>query len=88
MPDARHTDRHRPLRGVGDNTQSLSHFANASPCAEGSRHVDDDRSTAPASGLDDGVARSVWRSPYGAIVIEVSGNDVYVNGDLVEPHRP
>jgi hypothetical protein len=36
----------------------------------------------------DGVARSVWRSPYGAIVIEVSGNDVFVNGDLVEPHRP
>jgi hypothetical protein len=87
MPDMRHSNRHGPLRGAGNNAQSPSHFTSASPCAEGPRHGDDDRSTAPASGLD-GVARSVWRSPYGAIVIEVNGNDVFVNGDLVEPHRP
>lgn len=33
-------------------------------------------------------ARWVWQSRFGAIVIEVRGDDVYVNGDRVEPHVP
>jgi hypothetical protein len=64
-----------------------SHLANTTPCADGVRHRDDDQATARVW-ESDGVERSVWRSPYGAIVIEVIGNDVFVNGDLVEPHRP
>jgi hypothetical protein len=48
---------------------------------------DDDQAAAPA--VDTGeVARSVWQSPYGPIVIEVVGDRVFVNGDWVEPHRP
>lgn len=27
-----------------------------------------------------------WQSPFGLIVIEVRSGQVYVNGDLVEPH--
>lgn len=34
----------------------------------------------------DGVSRWVWESRYGAMLIEVSGDDVYVNGQRVEPH--
>lgn len=34
----------------------------------------------------DGVSRWVWEGRYGAMLIEVSGDDVYVNGQRVEPH--
>jgi hypothetical protein len=30
----------------------------------------------------------IWRSRFGTIVIEVRGNDVFVNGDRVAPHAP
>lgn len=30
----------------------------------------------------------VWHSRFGTIVIEVRGNDVFVNGDRVAPHAP
>jgi len=33
-----------------------------------------------------GVARWVWESRYGPMLIEVVGGDVFVNGDRVEPH--
>ncbi|MBX3604902.1 MAG: hypothetical protein KF788_06510 [Piscinibacter sp.] len=31
-------------------------------------------------------ARWVWHGRFGTIVIEVRGEDVFVNGDRVEPH--
>ena len=34
----------------------------------------------------DGVRRWVWHSRHGAILIEVIGGDVFVNGQRVEPH--
>jgi len=36
----------------------------------------------------EGVLRYVWESRYGSILIEVSGSDVFVNGQRVEPHTP
>lgn len=33
----------------------------------------------------EGVQRYVWQSRYGAILIEVAGEDLFVNGDKVEP---
>ena len=33
-----------------------------------------------------GVQRWVWESKYGAILIEVVEDRVFVNGELVEPH--
>jgi ATP-dependent Zn protease len=33
-----------------------------------------------------GVARWVWESRYGPMLIEVAGGEVFVNGDRVEPH--
>lgn len=36
----------------------------------------------------DGVQRWVWHSRYGAMLIEVVGADVFVNGQRVEPHAP
>lgn len=30
----------------------------------------------------------IWHSRFGTIVIEVRGNDVFVNGDRVAPHAP
>jgi hypothetical protein len=30
----------------------------------------------------------VWHSRFGTIVIEVQGDDVFVNGDRVAPHGP
>jgi len=35
-----------------------------------------------------GILRWVWQSRYGAILIEVMGDDVFVNGHRVEPHAP
>lgn len=34
----------------------------------------------------DGVQRWVWHGRYGAMLIEVIGDDVFVNGQRVEPH--
>lgn len=34
----------------------------------------------------DGVRRWVWQSKFGAILIEVVGPDVFINGQRVEPH--
>jgi hypothetical protein len=33
-----------------------------------------------------GVQRWVWEGLYGPMLIEVSGNQVFVNGQRVEPH--
>jgi hypothetical protein len=35
-----------------------------------------------------GVQRWLWESRFGAILIEVAGDDVFVNGQRVVPHRP
>ena len=34
----------------------------------------------------DGVRRWVWHSLHGAILIEVIGSEIFVNGRRVEPH--
>jgi hypothetical protein len=34
----------------------------------------------------EGVQRWVWQSKFGAILIEVVGPDVFINGQRVEPH--
>lgn len=46
--------------------------------------ADDAQQTLPLA--SDGVQRWLWQSRYGAILIEVIGTDVFVNGQLVEPH--
>ena len=35
-----------------------------------------------------GVQRWVWEGRYGAMLIEVMGDEVYVNGERVERHAP
>jgi len=50
------------------------------------RHADDRRS-APSLVIEC-VQRHVWDSRYGSIVIEVVGDEVFVNGDRVELHVP
>jgi hypothetical protein len=48
------------------------------------------RDAAPQAALPlaaDGVARWVWEGRYGAMLIEVMGGEVFVNGQRVEPHR-
>jgi hypothetical protein len=35
----------------------------------------------------EGVLRSVWQSRYGSILIEVIGDEIFVNGQRVEQHR-
>lgn len=35
----------------------------------------------------EGVLRFVWESRFGSMLVEVVGDRVYVNGDLVERHR-
>jgi hypothetical protein len=44
----------------------------------------DDRVALPLA--SEGVLRYVWESRYGTILIEVAGEDVFVNGQRVEPH--
>jgi hypothetical protein len=34
----------------------------------------------------EGVQRWVWHSRYGAMLIEVTGGEIFVNGERVEPH--
>ena len=36
--------------------------------------------------VSEGVLRWVWQSKFGAILIEVVGPDVFINGQRVEPH--
>ena len=36
----------------------------------------------------DGVRRWVWRGRHGAILIEVIGDEAFVNGQRVEPYAP
>lgn len=36
----------------------------------------------------EGVQRYVWHSRFGAMLIEVAGGEVFVNGQRVEPHVP
>ena len=43
---------------------------------------------AAAGASDRAVEQWVWHSRFGAIVIEVRGKDVFVNGDRVAPHAP
>ena len=48
------------------------------------RSTDDPQARLPlASG---GVQRWVWESRYGAMLIEVIGEDVFINGQRVQPH--
>ena len=35
-----------------------------------------------------GVQRWVWESRYGPMLLEVAGEQVFVNGQRVEPHEP
>ncbi|HZF79970.1 MAG TPA: hypothetical protein VEZ89_09265 [Rubrivivax sp.] len=46
--------------------------------------ADDTQSVLPLASA--GVQRWVWESKYGAILIEVVDDRVFVNGELVEPH--
>jgi hypothetical protein len=48
------------------------------------RHTDDRQTVLPLS--SEGVLCYVWESRYGPILIEVLGEDVFVNGQRVEPH--
>ncbi len=48
------------------------------------RNADDGQADLPLT--SENVLRVVWESRYGAILIEVVGNDVFVNGQRVEPH--
>lgn len=47
---------------------------------------DDAQATLPLASQD--IQRWLWNSRYGAILIEVMGDDVFVNGQRVEPHAP
>jgi hypothetical protein len=47
-------------------------------------HTDDAQPPLPLA--SEGVLRWVWHSKFGAILIEVMGDDVFVNGQRVEPH--
>jgi hypothetical protein len=44
-----------------------------------------DMGQAPLPLAADGVQRYVWESRFGAILIEVIGEEAFVNGDRVEP---
>jgi hypothetical protein len=50
------------------------------------RGDDDHRGDVPVPATSDDTARWVWHGRYGAIVIEVIGDSVYVDGDRVEPY--
>jgi len=52
------------------------------------RHADDPQLTLPQPLASDAVSRWFWESKFGPIVIEVVGNDVFVNGDRVQQHVP
>ncbi len=46
--------------------------------------VDDTQAPLPLA--SDGVLRWVWQGRFGAILIEVVGPDVFINGERVEPY--
>lgn len=54
------------------------------PAPEVLLRADDTQSALPLA--TEGVQRWVWESKYGAILIEVVDERVFVNGELVEPH--
>ena len=48
----------------------------------------DVQGAAPTGVAARAVMRWVWHSRFGTIVIEVRGDDVFVDGDRVTPHAP
>jgi len=48
------------------------------------RRAEDCQTALPLA--SEGVLRYVWDSRFGSILIEVMGEDVFVNGQRVEPH--
>ncbi len=50
------------------------------------RRPDDHQIALPLA--SEGVLRYVWESRFGSILIEVLGEDVFVNGQRVEPYIP
>jgi hypothetical protein len=46
------------------------------------------QATAALGPSDRAAEHWIWQSRFGPIVIEVRGNDVFVNGDRVAPHAP
>lgn len=60
---------------------STSKFSPLPELLRGQRPADQ-LSLGPARG---GIQRYVWSGAYGAMLIEVSGDDVWVNGELVVP---
>lgn len=49
-------------------------------------HTDDAQPHLPLA--SDGVLRWVWQSRFGAMLIEVTGDEVFVNGQRVNRHAP
>jgi hypothetical protein len=49
-------------------------------------HSDDAQPLLPLA--SNGILRWVWQCRYGAMLIEVIGDDVFVNGRRVLPHAP
>lgn len=49
-------------------------------------HADDAQPPLPLA--SDGVLRWVWHSRYGEMLIEVVGDEVFVNGQRVDRHAP
>jgi hypothetical protein len=50
-------------------------------------HADDDAQP-PLPLASDGVLRWVWHSRFGEMLIEVMGDEVFVNGQRVNRHAP
>jgi hypothetical protein len=50
------------------------------------RHDGDQQAALPLA--SEGVLRYLWDSRYGAILVEVLGDEIFVNGQRVEPHVP
>ena len=48
----------------------------------------DGEGAAPAGSTARAAIRWIWHSRFGTIVIEVRGDDVFVDGDRVTPHAP
>ena len=59
------------------------------PAAEADLVLSPDEPQQPSLPLaSQGVQRTLWHSRFGAMLIEVVGDQVFVNGQRVEPHRP
>ena len=74
----------------------IERHAMAVPLLSGAPHVleldvviaPDDQVQPPLPLASEGVRRWIWHSRYGTILIEVIGDDVFVNGQRVQPHAP